>query len=375
MYNESEGAYTMKLLFYSLFIIHGLIHILGFLKSFNIVGAGGFNTSISKTAGVIWLIAMLLFLFAGILVFLNKEWVWIPAIIAVLVSQTLIFLTWQDAKFGSIPNIIILIFAIFSFASWNFNNLIEKELESLQSGVTVRESNTITEESLVTLPVSVQKWLKNSGIVGKKQIQSVYFKQKAKMKLKPDQADWYPANVEQYVTIDQPGFLWKVTTKMFSFVNVVGRDKFQDGQAEMTIKIGSLIPVVNAENDKKTNQSTLQRYLMELLWYPSAALHPSITWEEVDRHTAKATMNYKGTSGSATFEFDDDGNFLKVTAFRFKDTGDATPKECIGEAKEFGVMDGIKIPTKVNITWVLDDGLFNWYQTEVVKVEYNKMSI
>jgi hypothetical protein len=159
---------------------------------------------------------------------------------------------------------------------------------------------------------------------------------------------------------------------MLSFINMAGIDKFQNGQGAMKIKVGSLISVVNAENNEKTNQSTLQRYLMELVWYPSAALNPYITWEEVDQNKAKATMTYKGTSGSATFEFDNEGNLIKVIAFRYKDIDDVEPKECIGEAKEFGVIDEIKIPTKVDITWVLDDGLFTWYETEVVIVEYNK---
>lgn len=371
LYNETEEAYSMKLIFFFLFIIHGFIHALGFLKAFNLVRIGQFTVDISKPAGLIWLLSSLLFLLAGIFVLLNKEWVWIPAIMAVLTSQTLVILTWHDAKFGSIPNILILIFAIFSFAAWNFNSLIEKELVSLQPETVSSESKVITEDMLVSLPTPVQKWLENSGILGKNQIQNAYFEQKAKMKLKPDQPKWYPANVKQYVSTEQPGFIWTVQMKMFSIVNVAGRDKFQNGQGVMTIKIGSLIPVVNNGNDGKTNQSTLQRYLMELIWYPSAALNSYITWEEVDKNTAKATMSYKGTSGSATFQFDEKGDLLKVTALRYKDKEDAVPKECIGEVKEYGVMDGIRIPTKVDITWMLEDGPFTWYDTEVLHVKYN----
>lgn len=81
------------------------------------------------------------------------------------------------------------------------------------------------------------------GIIGKKEIQSAYFEQFGQMKLRPDQIVWSPAKVEQYVTIDSPGFLWKVNMKMNSFLNVVGRDLFQQGKAAMTIKIASLLPV------------------------------------------------------------------------------------------------------------------------------------
>jgi hypothetical protein len=47
---------------------------------------------------------------------------------------------------------------------------------------------------------------------------------------------------------------------MNSTLNVVGRDKFEDGKGEMIIKLISLIPVANAKNEEKVNQVTLQRY-------------------------------------------------------------------------------------------------------------------
>jgi hypothetical protein len=363
----------MKYILFFMLIIHGLIHLLGFVKAFHLANMGEFSTDISKPAGLVWFLSVLLFLLVSILLLLQKDWVWIPALAAVITSQTLIFLTWQDAKFGSIPNLIILIFVIFSFAAWQFNGHIEKETESLLSQVNPVDADVITEEMTASLPAPVQRWMGNIGIIGMKPIHTAYFEQRARMKLKPDQAEWYPAEVVQYVTMDRPGFLWKVNMKMFSALNVAGRDRFQDGQGSMTIKIGSLIPVVNAANDRKTNQSTLQRYLMELVWYPTAVFSPYITWEEIDENTAKATMTYNGVSGSATFYFDDSGNLLKVSAFRYKSSDEnAVKAECIGETKEIRVVDGIKIPTKVNITWVLEDGLFTWYETEILKAKYNR---
>ncbi len=362
----------MKLILFFLIIIHGLIHLLGFVKAFDLAKIEGSSTDISRTTGLVWLLSMLLFLLVGALLLMNKDWVWIPALAAVITSQALIFLTWQDAKFGTIPNLINLVFVIFSFAAWEFEGSFEKETKALLSEAKVVEKDVITEEMTASLPAPVQKWVKNIGLIGTKPVHTAYFEQKAKMKLKPDQADWYPAEVVQYVTTDRPGFLWKVNMRMFSVINVTGRDQFHDGQGSMTIKIGSLIPVVNEANDRKTNQSTLQRYLMELVWYPSAVLSPYITWEEIDENTAKATMDYNDVSGSATFYFDDSGNFLKVSAFRYNGSDEnAIKAECIGEAKEFGFVEGIKIPTKVDITWVLEDGLFTWYETEVLHVMYH----
>ena len=73
---------------------------------------------ISKPIGGLWLITVTLFVTA-IVLFLrgNDKW-WIAGIIAgiiaAILSQALIFTVWQDAKFGTIANIIILIPAFFN---------------------------------------------------------------------------------------------------------------------------------------------------------------------------------------------------------------------------------------------------------------------
>lgn len=362
----------VKLIFPIILVLHGLIHLFGFVKAFGLAELSQLTQEISKPLGMVWLLVVFLMLMVGFFVVKSKQWVWIPASMAAVISQILIIFSWQDAKFGTIPNVIILLFAIFSFAAWDFNSKIEKEVSFLLAQSKHIGSKKVNEQMLRSLPSPVKRWLNHVGIIGKEVIHSAYFEQMGQMKLRPDQKSWFPAKVEQYVTIDSPGFLWKANLKMNSFLNVLGRDIFQQGKAAMTIKIGSLIPVVNVENKEKTNQSTLQRFLMELPWYPSAALSPYITWEEVDPNTALATMNYQGNIGRATFYFDEAGDFVKVSAMRYKEENeDSVLVECIGEAKAYGVLDGIRIPVKLKVTWQLEDGPFTWYELEVLKAKYN----
>jgi len=51
---------------------------------------------------------------------LEKEWWWMVALPAIILSQTIDLLYWQDAKFGTSANLIILIFTILASGSWNF---------------------------------------------------------------------------------------------------------------------------------------------------------------------------------------------------------------------------------------------------------------
>lgn len=50
------------------------------------------------------------------------------AIIAVVISTVLLITVWKDAKFGIIANVIILIFAIMSMLSVQFNNKTDTEI-------------------------------------------------------------------------------------------------------------------------------------------------------------------------------------------------------------------------------------------------------
>lgn len=362
----------MRLFIVIIMVLHGLVHFMGFVKAFNLFEITDLTLVISKPIGVIWLICALLFLISSILVLLRKAWVWMLVIIVSIASQILILFVWNDAKFGTIPNVIFIIFALFTYATWKFNSKIDQEIDALLSHQDSTPEQTITEQMLETLPFPVQKWLKAINIVGKDSIKIAYFSQKGKMKLKPSQKDWFPSTVEQYVATEKPGFIWIVHMNMNSMIHVVGRDKFQEGKAAMTIKVGSLFPVVNMFDDDKTNQSTLQRYLMELPWYPTAALNSYISWEEINDKSAKATMTYKGVTGSATFLFDEGGQLVKVSAMRFKDSDEnAKLVECVGEVKENRIIDGFLIPSKMSITWDLDAGLFNWYQLEINDAKYN----
>src|SRR5690606_37513832 len=103
----------------------------------------------------------------------------------------------------------------------------------------------VKSEELKNLPIPVKKWLTNSGIIGKEKVYFVRLKQKALMKMKPDQENWTKATAQQFFAVETPAFLWKVDMKMMPFIDISGRDLFVDGIGEMLIKLFSVINVVN----------------------------------------------------------------------------------------------------------------------------------
>ena len=105
----------MKTVLIIIIILHGLIHLMGFVKAFGLANISEMTLPISRGWGLLWLIAALMLILSGVLLLLNVSSWWIPAIIGVILSQILVFAFWQDARFGSIPNVIILIFIVLGF--------------------------------------------------------------------------------------------------------------------------------------------------------------------------------------------------------------------------------------------------------------------
>ena len=116
----------IRYLFVSLMFIHGLIHLMGFIRAFGYGVANQISGEISRFNGMFWLAATLLFMLASILFLLkNESWLWV-AIPACIISQVLIIMLWKDAKFGTIANMII-IFAVIAVTTGNAINFIFKD--------------------------------------------------------------------------------------------------------------------------------------------------------------------------------------------------------------------------------------------------------
>lgn len=234
----------------------------------------------------------------------------------------------------------------------------------------------LTLDKIDHLPPQIQLWLKKIGIIGKEPIRTARFKQKGFMKLKPDQKKWIKATAFQTVTTEEPSFIWDAKIQFLPMLNVTGRDVYLNGEGSMLIKLASLFPIAKVANKRKVNQSTLQRYLLEMPWYPSAVANEYLTWEIIDQLTVKATMTYKGTSGTAVYHFEESGDLQKVSALRYKDSDEqAKPIECIGEVIETNEVNGIRLPTKLEVSWMLDEGKFTWYKVEIYDVEFNVPTI
>lgn len=143
---------------------------------------------------------------------------------------------------------------------------------------------------LAGLLIPVQQWLRASRVVGHERIHTVRLRQHGLMRTSPP-GNWMPTEAEQYVNVNEPGFVWKADVRMLRFLPLAGRDTYLGGRGNRLIKAFSAVPIVDAA-DAKTDQGTLLRFLGELCWFPSAALSPYLTWQAIDNQHTQAIMTY-----------------------------------------------------------------------------------
>nr|MBI1232315.1 hypothetical protein [Cytophagales bacterium] len=362
----------MRYIFVAMVVIHGFIHLLGFIKAFDISDIKELTLPISKPMGIFWLITGITFLAYGGVYLSGSRYAWLLGFVAVVFSQVLVILFWQDAKFGTIPNVLILLISVLAYGQFNFQNLIERETQVIIRGVSGSSGAIVSPDDLQELPDPVARWLQRSGAVGKPYIFGGKVLQKAAMKLKPEQDYWLQARAVQFTNIEVPAFIWTVDLKMNRLIRMRGRDKFENGKGEMLIKLNSLFNVVN-ESGPKLDEGTIQRYLGEMVWFPSLALSPYVSWTAIDAHSAKATMEYQGAKGSGTFYFTDEGDFISFSAMRYKgNEPEAKKYEWVLSVDGYESFEGIRVPAKMTATWKLENADWTWLQLEIDDIAYNE---
>jgi hypothetical protein len=362
----------MKLLIIIIIAVHGLIHLMGFAKAFGFAEIKDLTLDISRSSGLMWLLAAVLFVAAAVAVILNRQWWWMISIPALLLSQVLVIMYWHDAKFGTVANVIVLAAAALAYGNWHFDSMAQKELAALFS-FAAPGKQIVTEDRWKVLPPVVRTWLSRSNVTGRDALRTVHLKQTGEMRTTPG-GGWMPFEAEQWFTTEKPGFVWIADVTAAPGVHLAGIDRYIEGKGGMLIKLLSLITVVDARG-REIDQGTMLRYLAEIVWFPSAALNDCITWEPAGKNSARASMNLGGVSASGVFTFDAKGDVEGFEAMRYYSRKDgATLEKWVididtGSFREF---EGVRVPAKSTVTWKLNNGDFTWFRLTITDIRYNE---
>lgn len=354
-----------------------MIHLMGFAKEWNLGPDGRFlgktiihlSENTSKFAGVLWFITCMLLLVATYGYYSRKDWFWIVGIAGIVISQMLIILYWPDAKWGTIANVILLVLIVFAAGRFEFNRMVKKEVDNLVSSSS-GDNTIISKEEIAILPEIIKTWLRKSDVIGRAMPTSVHIKQRGSMRTTP-YGEWMPFDAEQYFTIDPPGFVWNATIHTDKFIDIVGRDKFENGKGNMLIKAASLIPIANSTG-KEIDEGTMIRYMAEIIWFPHSAVSDYLDWEEIDSTHARVTMSYNDMTVSGIYTFNKDGFPIGFEAQRYGEfEGKFYKEKWLVTTTHYGYFEGMPVANASEVTWKLKGGDFTWLRLVISDVQYN----
>lgn len=233
------------------------------------------------------------------------------------------------------------------------------------------QSGPVSEAQMMRLPEPVQRYLRYAQVRGQEPIRTVRLTQQGVMRTHPDQR-WLPFVAQQYFTTTPPAFLWHATMRLLPYIWISATDRYSEGHGNMGIKLMSVIPMGNARGPEM-DQGELQRYLAEMVWFPTTWLSNAIEWQAIDAHSVKATISKPGVTASVVLHVNEQGQLTHVTADRYKEEhGYYLLAPWSGQCSEYQEVDGMRIPTRIEITWHLALGEFTWFRCKITRIEYNQ---
>lgn len=354
------------------FVLHGLIHFLGAssqLRPGSVPQLSG-RTLIALpplVSGISWAVAGALFIAAAVLLVLGQgEW-WRVAAVAAVVSQVMVLVAWPEAKAGTVANVIAVVAVVLAAAMARFEAKAAAEVAALLARVPAGPAAVVTKAEVDALPAPIARWLDAAGVIGRPRATVVRLTQTGELRMAKDAA-WLPATAEQVFTVVEPGFVWTTRVTMAKVLPVLGRDLYAGGRGHMRVTLAGLVPVVDATG-ATIDEGTLQRWLGELVWFPSAALSPHIQWAAIDERQAKATLEYGGVRGEGVFTIDERGRFVSMEALRFLGGGpEARRERWLVPATAWRRFDGVEVPVEGEVTWRLADGDFTYYRWRITSL-------
>lgn len=358
----------MKIFLAILLIIHGLIHLMGFSKAFQFGTNTPLKAEIPKSLGVLWLsVAVLFIISAALLLFGETLWMFV-AIAGIIISQILIFITWKEAKYGAIINIVILIAVIFSYGSIRFENEYQNDVKQRLQNQNTTSEELLTEADLQPLPLPVQKYLRYCGVVNQPKVKNMKVVFEGEMRDKGK--DYFKFQSEQYNFFDEPTRLFFMKAKMFG-MTVPGYHKYAEAKASMDIKIFGIFPVISHSGAVMDKTETVTLFNDMCLMAPATLIDKRIQWQTINNKEVKATFINHDIKISATLYFNDKGQLINFISQDRTAVADGKTYPFSTPVKAYKNYNGLKLMQYGEAVWHYPDGNFTYGKFWLKEIRYN----
>jgi hypothetical protein len=363
----------VRIAFSILIGIHGLIHLLGPTKAFGWAHVEQLRTPISPLGGALWLVAATLLVGAAIGFALDTHWWWWLGLPGLVLSQVLITQSWSDAKFGTIPNLLIaipLVLLVIDARPSSFRSRFAHDRDALLARP-MRPAPVVTEADLASLPPLMQTYLRRVGAVGRPRVRSMRVLFNAQMRSSAT-SPWMQSTATQYEFFDPPARVFYLNATRSSVPFDVYH-RYIDGAATFQVRLGSLFSMVDKSGPVLTRAETVTLMNDVAVMAPAAVLDLPFTWKTVGERSLLATFTNAGNTVSAALTFDAAGDLVGFVS------NDRTQEDAKGSRNVpwstpisgYREVDGIRIGTLGDANWVETSGEWTYGKFEIRSIAYN----
>lgn len=361
----------MKYILSIILLIHGLIHLMGFVKAFQIAEMNQLQTGISKPMGILWLIAALLFVAAAMLYLFSEFW-FFPAAVAVCISTGIIISAWSDARFGMIPNIIIFVACVLAVSSCSYKGVYQKDIKTASKMNVISDNTLLMETDIANLPVPVQKYIRLTKSIGKPKVHNFYVEFEGKIR-KNEQSEWMTFTCEQQNFMKYPTRLFFMNARMKG-LPVAGYHHYKNGKAVMDIRLLSLLKVQYAEGNEMDISETVTFFNDMCCMAPATLIDERIKWLETKENSVECSFTNNEITIHAVLFFNLKGelvNFLSNDRYAYGESGTMTRLPWQTPIKAYKMVNDFYLPAQAEMIYNYPEGDLCYGVFNLKNIEYN----
>lgn len=386
---SADGGWDVRYAFLALLAAHGIAHLPGFLVPWRLLSSPDlpWKTTLLwgwvevgeagiRAIGIVWLLTGLAVVATAVGLARQAPWAASAALPVVLISGLLCVIELPHARIGLALNVVMCL-VLGLHPTMGAGALRWRHATEAASGRLVALAHTPVGTSTSVsevqgssdyLPIPVAQYFEHVLQPGSPAADTVTFTQRGEFRMGEAEDSWRPFTATQVFSVHTPGFVWDARIAAAPLMPVHVRDSYIDGTGGMVASVLGLFTVMNAPSTSALDAGALQRYLAEAVWFPQALRGPNVAWESLDERSARATVTDRGTVVSLVYEFADDHTIARIwtpaRAREVQGTFVDTPWEVV--CLDWELRNGTRIPTRCEVSWHLDSGLFTYWKGRIV---------
>ena len=232
----------------------------------------------------------------------------------------------------------------------------ERAVSRLDASAALYPAAAFDPAQLATLPAPVARYFRFALAPGQRMPRRARIEQSGEFLLAPGR--WSRFVATSHVAAAPPAFVWDASIRVAPLVPVRVRDGYDAGEGRMLGRVLALARVVDQHGTPEMAEASLQRWLAEGVWLPTALLpRHGVTWSPIDENTARATIVDGAVRASVDFQFGASGEVTGTSATRFRDVrGTPVRQRWVGSFRRWTRLDGMMVPLEGEVAWEPTDG-------------------